>query len=207
MTATAPVGPVRTRRGWPEVALVAAGGAVLVLAALPVDPRDVPGAEATAFRVLNGTTVLPFILVWPVMQLGNLLVVPAAALFAAAIRRWRLAGELLVAGAGTYLLAKTVKGIVPRGRPDGLLADVVIRGAEAHGRGFISGHAAVLATLAAVAWPWLGRRGRIAAVVLVAVVALTRLYVGAHLPLDVVGGVGLGLAVAGLVRLAFGRPA
>jgi membrane-associated phospholipid phosphatase len=178
-----------------------------VLAALPVAPDRVTGPEAAAFGVLNGTTVLPFFLVWPVMQLGNALVIPAAALAAAAVRRWRLAAELLVAGAGAYLLAKVVKGIVPRGRPDGLLADVVIRGAEAHGRGFLSGHAAVLTALAAVAWPWLGRRGRIAVSVLVAVVALTRVYVGAHLPLDVVGGAGLGLAVAGAVRLLLGRPA
>jgi undecaprenyl-diphosphatase len=100
-----------------------------------------------------------------------------------------------------------VKGLVPRGRPDGLLADVIIRGAEAHGRGFVSGHAAVLAALAAVAWPWLGRRGRITVSVLVVVVSLTRVYVGAHLPLDVVGGAALGLLVAGAVRLLFGRPA
>ena len=89
----------------------------------------------------------------------------------------------------------------------GLLADVVIRGAEAHGRGFVSGHAATLTALAAVAWPWLGRRGRIAVAVLVVVVCLARVYVGAHLPLDVVGGAALGLAVAGVVRLLFGRPA
>jgi membrane-associated phospholipid phosphatase len=38
-------------------------------------------------------------------------------------------------------------------------------------------------------------------------VCLARLYVGAHLPLDVVGGAALGLAVAGLVRLVLGRPA
>jgi undecaprenyl-diphosphatase len=37
-------------------------------------------------------------------------------------------------------------------------------------------------------------------------VALARVYVGAHLPLDVLGGVALGLAVAGAVRLIFGRP-
>jgi undecaprenyl-diphosphatase len=42
--------------------------------------------------------------------------------------------------------------------------------------------------------------------VLVAVVCLARVYVGAHLPLDVVGGIGLGLAVGGAVRLLTGRP-
>jgi membrane-associated phospholipid phosphatase len=203
---------VRTRprpvlRGWPDVALVAGGAALLLVAALPVDPDHVPDAEAAVFRVVNGTTVLPFVLVWPVMQLGNVLVVPASVLVAAAFRRWRLAVELLIAGTATYLAAKVVKGIWPRGRPDGLLADVVIRGAEAHGRGFVSGHAATLTALAAVAWPWLGRRGRIAVAVLVIVVCLARVYVGAHLPLDVVGGAALGLAVAGVVRLLFGRPA
>jgi membrane-associated phospholipid phosphatase len=203
---------VRTRprpvlRGWPDVALVAGGAALLLVAALPVDPDHVPDAEAAVFRVVNGTTVLPFVLVWPVMQLGNVLVVPASVLVAAAFRHWRLAAELLIAGTATYLGAKVVKGIWPRGRPDGLLADVVIRGAEAHGRGFVSGHAATLTALAAVAWPWLGRRGRIAVAVLVVVVCLARVYVGAHLPLDVVGGAALGLAVAGVVRLLFGRPA
>jgi undecaprenyl-diphosphatase len=206
VTTVLPAGPRGTVRGRSDVVLVLVGAAVLWLASLPVDPHRVPDVEAAVFRVLNGTTVLPFVLVWPVMQLGNVLVVPTSALVAAVTRRWRLAVELFVAGATTYLAAKVVKGIWPRGRPDGLLADVVIRGAEAHGRGFISGHAATLTALAAVAWPWLGPRGRVTVAVLVVVVCLTRVYVGAHLPLDVVGGAGLGLAVAGLVRLLLGRP-
>jgi membrane-associated phospholipid phosphatase len=201
--------PARRRpltRGRADAIVILAGATLLVLAALPVHRTSVSPAEAAVFHVLNGTTVLPFVVVWPVMQLGNVLVVPASALLAAAFRRWLLAAELLVAGGGTYLAAKVVKGLVPRGRPRGLLSDVVIRGAEAHGRGFVSGHAATLAALATVAWPWLGRRGRIAVVVLVVVVCLTRIYVGAHLPLDVVGGAGLGIAVGGCVRLLMGRP-
>ena len=206
MTSLAPPPARALTRGRAEVALIVAGAAILVLAALPVHRHSVSGAEAAVFSLINGTTVLPFVIVWPVMQLGNVLVVPASAALAALFRRWRLAAELLVAGTGTYLVAKVVKGLVPRGRPGGLLSDVVIRGAEAHGRGFVSGHAATLAALATVAWPWLGRRGRIAVGVLVVVVGLARIYVGAHLPLDVLGGAGLGIAVGGCVRLLMGRP-
>ena len=196
----------RILRGRSDVVLVLGGALVLLLAALPVDAGRVGGIEAGFFRVLNGVGVLPFVVIWPVMQLGNVLVVPATALLAAGLRRWRLAAGLLVGGTATYVLAKVVKGVVTRGRPDGLLADVVIRGAEAHGRGFVSGHAAVVAALLAVAWPQLGRRGRVVCAGLATAVCLSRVHVGAHLPLDVVGGVGLGLAVAGVVRLLLGRP-
>jgi membrane-associated phospholipid phosphatase len=189
-----------------DLLLVGVGALVLVLAALPVDRTSVSDAETAVFRAVDGVDVVPFVLVWPFMQLGNVLVVPASALVAAAFRRWRLAAGLLLGGTATYLAAKAIKDVVVRGRPDGLLADVVIRGAAAHGRGFLSGHAAVVVTLVTIAWPWLGRRGRIAAVLLAALVCLARVWTAAHLPLDVVGGVGLGLLVGGLVRLVLGRP-
>lgn len=207
MTAPAVRTPRGVLRSWADAALVAAGAVLLVLAALPVERARVGAAEAAVFGVLNDGTVLPFWLVWPVMQLGNLLVVPAAAVLAAGLRRWRLAAGTLLAGVGTYLAAKVVKDLVVRGRPDGLLSDVVLRGADAQGRGFVSGHAAVAVALVAVAWPWLGTWGRLGCVALALAVCLARVYVGAHLPLDVVGGAGLGLAIAGGVRLLLGRPA
>jgi len=196
----------RIVRNWSDVALVGIGMAVLLLAAAPVDEHTVPGWEEAVFRALNDYPVVPFLLVWLVMQLGNVLVVPVAALVAAAFRRWRLAAGLLIGGLAAYYLAKVVKDTVVRGRPDALLDDVVVRGAAAHGRGFVSGHAAVVTLLAALAWPYLGRRGRILVVATACVVALARVYVGAHLPLDVLGGVGLGLALAGVVRLLLGGP-
>jgi undecaprenyl-diphosphatase len=141
------------------------------------------------------------------MQLGNFLVVPAAVLAALLARRWRLAAALATAGAGVYVLAKVVKHFVLRGRPDTLLDDVTVRGAAAHGLGFVSGHIAVVTALALVAWPWLPRWGRWVAGAAVVAVFLTRMYVGAHLPLDMVGGAALGLCVAGAVRWLFGTPA
>lgn len=81
-----------------------------------------------------------------------------------------------------------------------------IHGAAAGGLGFVSGHAAVVALLVIVTTPYLGRRGRVVAGLLAGAVCLARVYVGAHLPLDVVGGAALGVAVGAGMRLVFGRP-
>jgi undecaprenyl-diphosphatase len=192
----------------PRDALLVIGGAVvLVLSALPVHAHDISAAERGVFRAINDHTVLPFIAVWVVMQLGNFLVVPAAALVAAALRKWRLAIGMLIGGVLAYYLAKLVKGIVERGRPASVVDDVHIRGAASLGRGYVSGHAAVVTLLVVLAWPYLGQRARIAVVAAAIFVSLARVYVGAHLPLDIVGGAALGLAVAGSVRLLLGRPA
>ena len=189
-----------------DAALAGAGVVLLLLSAVPVDPNVVASPERTVFRLVNDHTVVPFAAVWAVMQLGNILTVPAAAAAAAVARRWRLAVGLLVGGAGTYVLAKVVKGLVVRGRPDSLLEDVQIRGTASLGRGYVSGHAAVITLLAVLGWPYLGRRMRVLVLTTAVLVGLSRVYVGAHLPLDVVGGAALGLAVGGVVRLALGRP-
>ncbi len=211
MTALAPSAvskPKRTYvRGWTDVALVLVGVSVLALSAPPVDRHTMSGAERAVFRLLNDHTVVPFLIVWPLMQLGNIIAVPATALIAAGFRRWRLAVGILAGGGLAYYLAKVVKHTVTRGRPTDLLSDVHIRGVASQGGGFVSGHAAVVTLIAALAWPYLGRRARIAVAAIAAFVCLARVYVGSHLPLDVVGGAALGLAVAGVVRLVLGRPA
>jgi len=200
--ATAPGTVVRV---WSDLALIGVGVAVLVLSALPIDADSVPGWEQGIFRAINDHTVAPFVAVWVAMQLGNVVIVPIAAAAAALTRRWRLAIGLLVGGLAAYLLAKQVKDVMGRGRPSALLDDVVIRGDVALGRGYVSGHAAIAPVLAVVAWPYLGQRWRVVVVVAASLVILARVYVGAHLPLDVVGGVGLGLALGGMVRVLLGR--
>jgi membrane-associated phospholipid phosphatase len=197
----------RLERRPSDLVWLAVGAVGLVLCALPVHADRVGAVETDAFRLINDLPSLPFPVVWVPMQLGNLLVVPVAVLVALAFRRFRLAGGLALAGAGVYVLAKVVKRFVERGRPSDLLDEVVVRGAAPHGLGFVSGHIAVVTSLAFVAWPWLPRWGRWAAGAAVAAVFLTRMYVGAHLPLDMVGGAALGLAVGALVRLLLGVPA
>jgi len=195
-------------RGWPDLALLITGIVVFAIAASLVHRHRVAGAETDVFRAINDHTVVPFFVVWPVMQLGNFLVIPLAAVAALATRRLRLAVSLLVGGIAAYLIAAdVVRRLVVRGRPATLLDDVHLRHAPAHGLGFVSGHVAVVTALAVIAWPYLGPRWRAVAVAAAVLVALARMYVGAHFPLDVLGGAGLGLAVAGSVRLVFEPPA
>lgn len=186
---------------------VAAGAVILVVSALPVDPMTVDDVEVGAFRAVNDAPDLPFALFWAPMQLGNILAVPAATLAALALRRVRLAMALALAGLLAWVVAKGVKAVVERGRPGSLLEETVLRDGHAGGLGFVSGHATVATAMATVAWPYLGGRGRVVVAVLVVLVCLLRLYVGSHLPLDVIGGVGLGLVAGGVARLLVGRPA
>ncbi len=143
---------------------------------------------------------------WAVMQLGNLLAVPATALIAFVARRRRLAVDLVVSGGAAWLVAKVVKQLVNRGRPAELLHQVILRHAPASGHGFVAGHAATAFALATAASPYLGSRGRLAVVVLASLVSVARVYVGAHLPLDIVGGAALGVLAGAAVHAALGAP-
>ena len=67
--------------------------------------------------------------------------------------------------------------------------------------------ATAIAFLAMVTVPYLPRRWQWVPWTVALVVCWARIYVGAHLPLDVVGGAALGIATGAAMRLVFGRPA
>jgi membrane-associated phospholipid phosphatase len=185
---------------------VLVGGLVLLaVSALPVDRDAVGGLEERVFRDVNDGIRFPWFAVWTVMQLGSVGVIPLVVGAALLARRPRLAATAAVAGTIAYVMGKVVRHIVPRPRPERLLAGVIIRGSPALGSGYLSGHTALAVAMAVVLTPYLGRGGRWAVWVLAVLVGFGRMYSGAHLPLDVVGGAALGLATGGAVSLVGGR--
>jgi undecaprenyl-diphosphatase len=178
---------------------LALGGAGLALATIPVRRDRVGAAEARVFASVNG---LPDTIrgpAWVVMQCGAFAAAPASAAVAAAMGERRLAAELAAAGTATWALSKVVKRLVRRQRPAFLLPGVAVRGEAASGLGYLSGHAGVATALAATLAHRVGPRRAAPAVAVAGAVGLTRLYVGAHLPLDVAGGTALGVIVEGAV--------
>ena len=178
------------------------GLTAFALTLLPVRGGGVAAGEASVFRLVNGLPDWLHPPAWLVMQLGSLGAVPITAAMAVLTDQPRLAARLAVSGGSTYVLAKGVKRLVRRGRPVELLADVHIRGRAASGHGYLSGHAAVATALAEAARRSLLRPAGRTTLAAPPAVALARLYVGAHLPWDVAGGLALGWTVDAVVGAA-----
>jgi membrane-associated phospholipid phosphatase len=183
-----------------------AGVAMLVASTAVVRDDRVGLLETDVFRLVNDLPTALFPLFWTVMQAGNVVAVGVVAALVAAVRRFWLAANLVIAGVGVWLAAKMIKETVGRGRPPDLLDMVNIRGAPSDGLGYVSGHSAVAVAMATRASPSLPRRARRIAWAIALAVCLSRMYVGAHLPLDVVGGAALGWAAGALVHLLLGAP-
>ena len=215
------VGPPRPPTGWRRltsgrrwgrhgIELAVGAGLFLVSRVLLDERKDVvSGWEVDLFRMVND---LPDALrwpLWPVMQLGNFWMVSVGAVIAYLVTK-RVAPALAVATAvlSAWILAKFIKRLLERGRPAELLDDVHLRESGIHGRGYVSGHVAIAFAVATVLTPLLPGRWRYVPFTLAAGVGFARVYYGAHLPLDVLGGAGVGIlcGVAASVAFGTGRP-
>jgi membrane-associated phospholipid phosphatase len=196
VTRTDPLG----RGGW---LLVATGGLLLlVLCALIASNGTVGDVERSVFHAINDLPGWLYPVLWPFQQFGNLLVALVVGIVVAlALRQWWVAVAVAAAVVLKLLGEQAVKEVVQRSRPGTTIGDLTMRGdVSAHGLSFVSGHAVIVTAVAGLLTPILPGAWRWVPWVIVLLNGIARIYVGAHNPLDVVGGIGLGLVIAGILN-------
>ena len=145
-------------------------------------------------------------LMWGFTQIGNGITSGVLALILFFNGHHLPAYELILGTITLWLVVELVKALVHRGRPFIRLTQTRIVGSRARGRSFPSGHtsqAFFLATLIAAYF----HAGAWAVCLLYAIalaVGITRIYVGAHYPRDVLAGAILGTAWGLLAGIVYG---
>jgi membrane-associated phospholipid phosphatase len=193
---------------------IAAGVAVASVSALIASSGEVAGWEASIFHAIND---LPNWLEGPMwlFQLAGLLFVPlVVAAVAAYFRKWWLAAGLVLLVPLKLIVEKAVvKQLVERERPGTTICGYPddfdetcgnFRDVPLEGLSFVSGHAIIAWGVAALLWPVLPGRWRWLPIAIATLNAIARVYLGAHNPLDVIGGAAIGIALGAIISVAVG---
>lgn len=193
--------PAAGRRGLSGLAAASSGLALLVVSALIARNGRVGSAERRVFHAFNNLPDWLYRPLWVFQQFGNVVVALVIVLvLAAVLRRPALAGAAAVAVVAKLALERVVKAAVERSRPGTSIGEIDALGdVSLHGLSFVSGHAVITTACATMLMAVLPRRWRPVPWIVVALNGVGRIYVGAHNPLDVVGGIGLGLVIGGLL--------
>lgn len=117
-------------------------------------------------------------------------------------KRYYLAWRFFVAAAATGVIMEAAKMIAKEPRPAALLhGHLHVRAVETGLNSFPSGHAAIATALALTLWLILPRTWRWLPIAWILIVDFSRLYLGVHTVVDVIGGTAIGLAVVCALQL------
>ncbi len=183
--------------------LILLAASLLVFAGCAVVAADgrVGSAERAVFDAINGMPGWLYLPMLTAQYLGVLAMPLIVAGGAALWRRWRLAAALVLVVPCKLGLEQVAKVLVHRQRPGTTVPGAILRGVPHAGLSFPSGHAIISFAIAGLLVLVLPRLWGLVAFVLAACNGLARVYLGAHNPLDVVGGAAIGLVIASVLDM------
>ena len=180
--------------------LVSATG--FIVCAILAQSNWIEPVELWVLRLIYGVSGTFAPLVYGITQMGSVGAWLVLVCMAIALRRKQIAAVLFTNGLLAYAVASMAKFMVARPRPSVLYPDIVVRLEVGFGYGFPSGHTAIATALALGLHPYISKKYHWILWAWIIAVGLSRVYLGVHAPLDVVGGFCIGVAIASATRLA-----
>jgi undecaprenyl-diphosphatase len=201
-----PKRPARVPRVWVAGLLTCMGAALFSVSALVLKAGAVAWDESL-FRFLNDVPSSLASVLTPLSHLflpvGIVIVIVLATGFVVAWNRSIMpVAAAVAAAAAAWALANLAKLIANRPRPYEVVAGAVLRQSPAHGTSFPSSHTAVTVAVVIALVPFLPRALAGVAIAYAVLVGWSRVYLGVHYPLDILGGAGIGIAAGGATLLA-----
>ena len=149
----------------------------------------------------------------PLLRPAPLLLVAGVLVGWILVTAWRTSHRLEVARALVLavllseLFAQVLKRLAGQPRPLSVIPGLDAHGypISPHGNAYPSAHTAVSVAMVSALWPWMSRPQRIVGAAFAVLIAGNRMYIGAHWPVDVLGGAAIGLLCGSLVWLVATR--
>lgn len=175
----------------PPTTQVVASIVLLILATLLSRDTALPSWEINLFNSIHDWPDFLYPLFYAVTQLGSIFMLGGLLAFYFFRNKYHILIRLLMTGTLAYLLAGFVKSVWGRARPHELL-DGIVALDYIQGPGFPSGHTALAVALALTIGHYVPRAYHWLIAVWIVGVALSRIYLGVHLPMDIIGGFAIG---------------
>jgi membrane-associated phospholipid phosphatase len=188
--------------------LLIALGAVTVVGSLLLIRTGVAEWDERVFVALNTGTgsdsVLARVVSAITTPIGLLVLVLVSGLVVQRTHGWAAVATSSLAAALGWALANGTKLLIDRPRPYESLAATILRQDPARGTSFPSSHTAIVVAVVVALLPILPKPWKVVGIAIVVMVVWSRVYFGVHHPLDLFGGIGVGLVAAGLAWLILG---
>ncbi len=187
----------KIRKNMPKIALVL----LAVSALFSIPPMS--SIERSLFTVLYDLTS-PFSQLFLVLtQLGTIAMWLVSIVVAFAAKLRRLSWQLLIGGGLSIFATAVLKIAIGRPRPFDLFEAVSNSEVLVHGYGFPSGHTALVTVMGLMMMPYVPKQFRWVIVLIVCAVGVSRIALGVHAPLDLVGGFAIGYLAVFAVKKVY----